>query len=245
MDLDILPWEKYDLGNLWSNLPADYRTLIEASVDADTLRSALETIRSMIEADTKLFREVYPPPSTVFTALELCPVDKVRVVILGQDPYIHGGQAHGLAFSVLDGRPPPSLRNVYDRILDDTKTPPLNRSGDLRHWAQQGVLLLNSVLTVRHKTSNAHSNAKGWPVLTGAIIDWLSVNKQNLVFILWGRPAQLLAKRVDGSKHLLLKASHPSPLGCHSAAPVPFDTCNHFSECNKHLVGLGQPPIRW
>ena len=175
---------------------------------------------------------VYPPGRLIFNAFNLCPFDKVRVVIIGQDPYHEPGQAHGLCFSVNDGVPfPPSLQNIFKEIHDDIGTP-IPTSGNLTRWAQQGVLLLNATLTVRAHQAGSHQN-KGWEEFTDAVIRQLNEHREHLVFILWGSYAQRKGSIIDRNKHLVLSSAHPSPLSAYRG----FFGNHHFSQ--------GIPPIQW
>ena len=183
---------------------------------------------------------VYPPGSQMFAAFDACPFDKVKVVILGQDPYHEPGQAHGLCFSVNDGVPfPPSLQNIFKEIHDDIGTP-VPMSGDLTRWANQGVLLLNATLTVRAHQAGSHQN-KGWEQFTDAVIHRLAQERENLVFILWGAYAQRKGEFIDRSRHLVLQSPHPSPLSAHSG----FFVNRHFSRTNEYLTAHGIEPILW
>lgn len=183
---------------------------------------------------------VYPPSKFIFKAFELCPFDKVRVVILGQDPYHGKGQAHGLCFSVAEKIPvPPSLKNIYKEIHDDLKIP-VPKKGNLGSWAKQGVLLLNATLSVRESSPGSHQN-KGWEKFTDSVIRALSEQKENLVFILWGRYAQEKGAIIDAKKHLILIAAHPSPFSAYNG----FFGCRHFSKTNEYLKTHGKEPIDW
>ena len=183
---------------------------------------------------------VYPPGSQMFAAFDACPFDKVKVVILGQDPYHEPGQAHGLCFSVNDGVPfPPSLQNIFKEIHDDIGTP-VPMSGDLSRWAHQGVLLLNATLTVRAHRAGSHQN-KGWEQFTDAVIHRLAQDREHLVFILWGAYAQRKGEFIDRSRHLVLQSPHPSPLSAHRG----FFGNRHFSRANEYLVAHGIEPILW
>ena len=183
---------------------------------------------------------VFPPASQIFAAFDLCPFSAVKVVILGQDPYHGEGQANGLAFSVAPGIDiPPSLINIYKEIRSDLGTP-IPASGDLSRWAEQGVLLLNSSLTVRAHEAASHS-AIGWELLTDAAISALSERRSGLVFILWGSHARRKAPLIDRSKHLILEAPHPSPLSAHRG----FFGCRHFSKTNEYLRQQGKQEIIW
>lgn len=183
---------------------------------------------------------IFPKGSEYFRALDLAPLDKVRVVILGQDPYHGEGQAHGLCFSVRPGvRTPPSLINIYKEIHSDLGiTPPGH--GFLEHWAEQGVLLLNSVLTVEMGRAASHQG-KGWEQFTDAIIRLVNARPDPVVFLLWGAYAQRKAGFVDTRRHLVLKAPHPSPLSAHNG----FFGCRHFSRTNAFLEAKGLKPIDW
>ena len=185
-------------------------------------------------------KQIYPRASEWFRALDLTPIEQVRVVILGQDPYHGPGQAHGLCFSVRDGiRPPPSLVNIYKELESDLGIKP-RRHGFLEHWAKQGVLLLNSVLTVEMGQAASHRE-RGWERFTDRIVHEVNAKDEPLVFMLWGSYAQKKAAFVDTSKHLVLKAAHPSPLSAHSG----FFGCSHFSKANAFLESRGLPPIDW
>lgn len=187
-----------------------------------------------------LTKTVYPPPAQIFHAMDACPFDKVRVVILGQDPYHGHGQAHGLSFSVPDGvPPPPSLQNIFKEIRDDLGVP-LPTSGNLDRWAHQGVLLLNATLTVDAGHAGSHQG-KGWEPFTDAVIQTLSDKREHLVFLLWGRYAQQKASLIDASRHLILQAPHPSPFSAYSG----FFGCKHFSKANKYLTEHGLEVIKW
>lgn len=184
--------------------------------------------------------KVYPPGSNIFRAFDVCPFDKVKVVILGQDPYHEPRQAHGLSFSVQDGVPyPPSLINIFKEIESDLGKP-VPKSGDLTRWAEQGVLLLNATLTVRAHQAGSHQN-KGWEEFTDAVIHRLAEEREHLVFILWGSYAQRKGAFIDTSKHLVLKSAHPSPLSAFRG----FFGNKHFSKANEYLVAHGIEPIDW
>ena len=189
---------------------------------------------------------VFPPPKFIFNALDSVPVDKVKVVILGQDPYHGPSQAHGLSFSVPDGVPlPPSLVNIYKEIRTDLgKDLPAgrqaSRSGNLEHWAKQGVLLLNATLTVRAHQAGSHQN-KGWELFTDAIIHRLAETREHLVFILWGNYAQRKGAFVGTGKHLVIRSAHPSPLSAHNG----FFGSRPFSQANNYLKASGRTEIAW
>lgn len=183
---------------------------------------------------------IFPPGSLIFNAFNLTPFEKVKVIILGQDPYHGLGQAHGLCFSVPQGIViPPSLVNIFKEIeLSMGFIPPKN--GNLEKWAKQGVLLLNATLTVRANLAGSHQN-KGWEIFTDAVIKKLSDKKENLVFMLWGNYAQAKERIINSQKHLILKAPHPSPLSAHRG----FFGCNHFLLTNQFLSKMGKEPIDW
>lgn len=182
----------------------------------------------------------YPPGHLIFNAFNLCPFSKVKVVIIGQDPYHGEGQAHGLCFSVNDGVPfPPSLMNIFKEIKSDIGTD-IPKSGNLSRWAKEGVLLLNATLTVRAHQAGSHQK-KGWEEFTDVVIRRLSEEREHLVFILWGSYAQKKGSIIDGSKHLVLKSVHPSPLSAFNG----FFGNKHFSRTNEYLVQNGFSPINW
>jgi len=184
---------------------------------------------------------VYPEQREVWEWTTRTRIEETRVVILGQDPYHGPGQAHGLCFSVKPGvAPPPSLVNIYKELESDIAGFSRPSHGCLAGWADQGVLLLNSVLTVRRGEANSHKN-RGWEKLTDAVISWISKNLSGVVFLLWGSPAQKKALVVDGTKHHLLKSVHPSPLSAYRG----FLGCKHFSQCNKLLSQQGKEPVDW
>lgn len=183
---------------------------------------------------------VYPPASKIFAAFDACPFDKVKVVILGQDPYHGPGQANGLCFSVNPGVPfPPSLINIFKEVSSDTGAAAPS-DGDLSRWARQGVFMLNSVLTVEQGRAASHAS-RGWETLTDATIAALSANREHLVFLLWGSYAINKGKLIDRSKHLVLTSVHPSPLSAHRG----FFGNRHFSRANEYLQAHGITPIQW
>jgi len=183
---------------------------------------------------------VYPPGKLIFNAFNLCPFDKVKVVIIGQDPYHGPGQAQGLCFSVNDGIPfPPSLVNIFKEIQEDLGIP-VPKNGSLIRWAEQGVLLLNATLTVRAHQAGSHQN-HGWEQFTDAAIHSLAEEKENLVFILWGSYAQRKGAFINRTKHLVLQSVHPSPLSAYAG----FFGNKHFSKTNEYLINHGKEPIKW
>jgi len=183
---------------------------------------------------------VYPPGGLIFNAFNLTPFDKVKVVILGQDPYHEPQQAHGLCFSVQPGTPfPPSLVNIFQELHNDLGIP-IPTNGNLEHWARQGVLLLNATLTVRAHQAGSHQH-KGWELFTDAAIKRLSEKRTGIVFLLWGSYAQAKKQLIDTSKHFILTAPHPSPLSAYRG----FFGCRHFSKTNQLLIQSGLSPIDW
>lgn len=185
-------------------------------------------------------KTIYPAPANIFHAFKLCPFENVKVVILGQDPYHGKGQANGLSFSVGDGiAVPPSLQNIYKEIHNDVGAE-IPHSGNLDHWAKQGVLLLNATLTVEAGKAGSHQK-KGWEIFTDAVIKVLSSEKEHLVFILWGRYAQEKGAVIDEKKHLVLRAAHPSPFSAYSG----FFGSKPFSKSNAYLEVKGKAAIRW
>lgn len=185
-------------------------------------------------------RMCFPPAAYIFRAFDLCPFDKVRVVILGQDPYHEPGQAQGLCFSVKEGvEIPPSLVNIYKELHRDLGKP-IPPTGDLTPWAKQGVLLLNATLTVEAHRAGSHQN-KGWEELTDAAVSALNAKREHLVFMLWGSYAQRKGQFIDRKRHLVLTTSHPSPLSVYRG----FDGCGHFSAANRYLQAHGEKPIDW
>jgi uracil-DNA glycosylase len=197
-------------------------------------------LKRFLLAEREAGKRIFPTGPNWFRALDLTPLDKVRVVILGQDPYHGLGQAHGLCFSVPNGvQPPPSLMNIFKELKSDLGIEPA-RHGFLEHWASQGVLLLNSVLTVEMGRAASHRD-RGWERFTDAVIRAVAARPDPVVFMLWGSYAQKKAAFVDASRHLVLKAPHPSPLSAHSG----FFGCRHFSQANAFLAEHGQLPIDW
>ena len=213
---------------------------LRGEFDSDEMRA----LRSFLVAERRAGKRIFPDSDHWFAALDLTPLEDVRVVILGQDPYHGEGQAHGLCFSVQPGtRTPPSLANIYKELEADLGIPRA-RHGFLEHWARQGVLLLNAVLTVEMGRAAAHQG-RGWEHFTDAIIRLVNARADPVVFMLWGSHAQKKAAFVDGidrgGRHLVLKAPHPSPLSAHSG----FFGCRHFSKANDFLAAHGEKPIDW
>ena len=184
--------------------------------------------------------EVFPAGGNIFRAFDRCPFDKLKVVIIGQDPYHGPGQANGLCFSVGEGVPfPPSLRNILQEVHDDTGAP-IPTSGELERWAEQGVLLLNAVLTVRAHQAASHAG-RGWERFTDAVVRAIAERKEGIVYMLWGSYAQKKGAIADASKNLILRAVHPSPLSAYRG----FMGCRHFSAANDYLLRIGKEPIVW
>lgn len=199
-----------------------------------------QAIVALLKQQKQEGKTIYPAGPNIFSAFENTPFDNVKVVILGQDPYHNPGQAHGLAFSVQKGiPPPPSLVNIYKEIHQDTGAY-IPKHGNLEQWAEQGVLLLNAALTVVANTPMSHSKI-GWHEFTNAVIRVVSENKAHVVFMLWGAFARSKQELIDSSKHLILTAAHPSPLSAHNG----FFGCRHFSKANKWLEEHGIAPIDW
>jgi uracil-DNA glycosylase len=219
-DVKIAPsWKKY----------------LSKEFDADYFRQLIDFVRQEYKTQT-----VYPPGREIFRAFDCADFEDVRVVIIGQDPYHGPGQANGLCFSVRDGVTfPPSLRNIFKEIQNDLGKP-IPKSGDLERWAQQGVLLLNATLTVRASAAGSHQN-KGWEQFTDAVIKAISVNKTNVVFLLWGAYAQKKGEIIDRNQHLVLMSAHPSPF----SADRGFFGNKHFSKTNEYLKSKGLKEIEW
>ncbi len=211
----------------------------EAKLESEFEKLYFKTLTNFIR-DEYNKQEVFPPANLIFNAFDKCPFNEVKVVIIGQDPYHNLEQANGLCFSVNDGvRIPPSLLNIYKEIKEDLgKSIP--KSGNLEHWSEQGVLLLNATLTVRAHTPGSHQG-KGWEQFTDAVISTLSNECNNIVFMLWGDYAQQKGRNIDANKHLVLKSPHPSPLSAHRG----FFGNKHFSKTNDYLIEHQKRPIDW
>ena len=209
-------------------------------LQAEFEKPYMKELKAFLANENQLGKLIYPKGSDIFNAFKFTPFDKVKVVILGQDPYHNVGQAHGLAFSVLPGVDiPPSLVNIFKELKDDLgHLPPQN--GNLEAWAREGVLLLNNVLTVEAHQAHSHQK-KGWEQFTSKVIEILNDKKENLVFILWGKPAQDKAKNVDEKKHFIIKAPHPSPLSSYRG----FFGSKPFSKTNTYLKSKNRSPINW
>lgn len=216
-------------------IDSSWQKVLQEEFDKPYFSLLVEKVKQAYET-----QRVFPKGSLIFNAFNLCPFDKVKVVILGQDPYHEVGQAHGLAFSVLEGVPlPPSLQNIYKEIFDDTGHNSIT-NGNLTPWAKQGVLLLNSTLTVEQHKAGSHQSF-GWETFTDNVISLLNEKKEHLVFILWGSFAIRKGKYIDKNKHLVLTSVHPSPLSAYRG----FFCNKHFSLTNNYLSAFGKEPIIW
>lgn len=216
------------LGNDWDEL-----------LKAETEKEYMSNLREFLRTEYKTYR-IYPKMSNMFKALELTPYNKVKVVIIGQDPYHGANQAHGLCFSVQDGiKLPPSLQNIYKEIEASTGVKCLE-TGNLTRWANQGVLLLNTVMTVRDGAAGSH-RGKGWETFTDYIISLLNEREKPIVFMLWGGDAKKKMSLITNKNHYVLTAAHPSPLSAYNG----FFGCNHFNKCNEILIKNGETPINW
>jgi uracil-DNA glycosylase len=213
-----------------------WKKILEKEFDQKYFEELISFVKSEYQKST-----VYPPAKFIFNAFNLTPFNKVKVVILGQDPYHGPNQANGLAFSVNDNIPtPPSLINIYKEIESDLGIRTKNKNGNLENWAKQGVLMLNATLTVRSAQAGSHQN-KGWEKFTDAVIKILSDQKENLVFILWGAYAQKKGSVIDENKHMVIKSAHPSPLSAYNG----FFGSKPFSQTNAYLIFNDKEPINW
>jgi len=213
-----------------------WKEQLEGEFQQAYFQQLTDAVRNEYKAGT-----CYPPGRFIFNAFDLCPFDRVKVVILGQDPYHEPGQAHGLSFSVMDGVPfPPSLQNIFKEIQNDLGTP-IPFSGNLTRWAEQGVLLLNASLTVRAHQANSHSQL-GWQLFTDAAIRALATKRESLVYMLWGSFARGKAYMIDRQKNLVLESVHPSPLSANRGG---WFGQHQFSRCNAYLQEHGLEPIQW
>ena len=217
-------------------LEKSWREKLKGEMDEDYYRELVEKVRKEYKNET-----CYPPEDKIFNALNLCPFDKVKVVIMGQDPYFNPGQAMGLSFSVPDGvKLPPSLQNIYKEIAADLGTA-IHQSGDLTRWAEQGVLLLNATLTVRAHDANSHQRL-GWGTFTDAAIKALSDGRENIVFMLWGGFARSKKVLIDQQRHCVIESVHPSPLSANRGG---WFGQHQFSRCNAYLKTCGLPIVEW
>ena len=217
------------------NIEASWGARLQEQFDAPYFQTLTEFVREEYAKGP-----CYPPGREIFNAFNLCPFDKVKVVIIGQDPYHGPGQAEGLCFSVKEGvKMPPSLVNIFHEVQADTGSP-LPANGSLRRWAEQGVMLLNATLTVRAHQAASHQK-HGWEEFTDAVIRCLAEERDHLVFILWGSSAQQKGRVIDRERHLVLSSAHPSPLSAYHG----FFGNHHFTRCNDYLVRHGERPIVW
>ncbi|MFP5431149.1 MAG: uracil-DNA glycosylase [Gammaproteobacteria bacterium] len=211
------------------------------ALESEFLASYMHDLRLFLASEREQGKEVFPPGPEMFSAFNMTPLSKVKVVILGQDPYHGPRQAHGLCFSVRRGvQLPPSLVNIYKEIQSDLGIAP-PRHGELTQWAEQGVLLLNSVLSVQAGLAASHQG-RGWETFTDAVIRVLNEEREHLVFLLWGNYAQRKGRFIDAGRHLVLKAAHPSPLSANRGG---WFGCRHFSQANRYLEAHGVAPIEW
>lgn len=217
-------------------LDASWQAVIGQELKAPYMLS----LRDFLKQEKAAGKTIYPPAPLIFNAFKQTPFNKVRVVIIGQDPYHGPNQAHGLSFSVPEGTtPPPSLRNIFKEIKADLSIN-MSGKGDLTAWAEQGVLLLNATLTVEMKNAGSHQK-RGWETFTDAAITALNMHREGLVFVLWGSHAQKKGEMIDAKKHLVLASPHPSPLSAHRG----FFGNHQFSEINAYLSKRGEAPINW
>ena len=216
-------------------ISADWKELLQEEFDKPYFEELTRFVRAEYTSGV-----IYPPARNIFRAFDKCPVDSLKVVVIGQDPYHGPGQANGLCFSVNDGIPfPPSLQNIFKEINADMGTT-VPQSGNLDRWAEQGVLLLNSVLTVKAHLAASHAG-RGWEQFTDAVVRIIAERKQNIVYMLWGSYAQRKGAIADPARNLILKSVHPSPLSAYRG----FFGCKHFSQANAYLQSKGKQPIVW
>ncbi|WP_443946478.1 uracil-DNA glycosylase [Pedobacter sp. AW1-32] len=218
-------------------LEASWLAVLEQEFEKDYMKG----LKSFLQQEKEKGATIYPKGADIFNALNTTPFNRVKVVILGQDPYHGAGQAHGLSFSVQRGIPiPPSLKNIYKELETDIEGFQIPRHGHLTYWAEQGVLLLNATLTVRASEAASHQN-QGWEIFTDEIIKALSDKRDHIVFLLWGKYAQAKAALIDQKKHYILTAPHPSPFSAYTG----FLGSKHFSKTNQLLIQSNQKPIDW
>lgn len=223
--MDLFPWNKVD---------KNWHPIVKRVFEQCDVKTLEKKLQEEYEKHT-----VYPPKDLIFNAFIQTPFSEIKVVIIGQDPYHNPGEAHGLCFSVPNGiKHPPSLENILKEVSQEYNLPPL-KNGDLTPWAHQGVFLLNSILTVRKNEPESHKNL-GWEKITDGIIYYISKEISQVVFMLWGSYAHKKEPLIDSSKHLILKASHPSPYSSHG-----FLGCGHFKKANEYLIHNGKKPINW
>lgn len=213
----------------------DWKEILEGEFQKEYFTSLVEFVKSEYASNV-----VYPSGKEIFAAFDACPLASLKVVILGQDPYHGPSQAHGLSFSVKEGvKLPPSLVNIFKELKDDLKIE-ISDNGNLSRWASQGILLLNATLTVRANMAGSHQN-KGWEQFTDAVINSINLQKENIVFVLWGAYAQKKGAFIDVNKHLVIKSPHPSPFSAYNG----FFGSKPFSQISKYLTENGLPPINW
>ena len=216
-------------------IEAGWKEKLKTQFESDYFENLIRFVKDEYASQT-----IYPPGNLMFNAFNACPWDKTKVVILGQDPYINPNQAMGLSFSVPEGiSKPPSLLNIFKELKKETGQE-IPVSGNLTRWANQGILLLNSVLTVRAGLSNSHQG-KGWEIFTDSVIQLISSEKSNIVFLLWGAPARKKVGLIDQQKHLILESAHPSPMSVERG----FFGNGHFVKCNEYLISKQENPIIW
>lgn len=226
--------------NLTNSMTFDLTPSWKKKLNHELERPYFKELHQFIASEYKS-RECFPQPDNIFQAFKFSSFEDTKVVIIGQDPYHGYGQAHGLCFSVQpEVRTPPSLVNIFREIKDDLGKP-VPQHGNLEHWAEQGVLMLNATLTVRAGEAGSHQG-KGWEKFTDAVISTLSRERENLVFLLWGGPAQKKGRKIDSEKHLILKSGHPSPLAANRGY---WFGNRHFSKTNEYLKKVGKEPINW
>ena len=217
------------------NIASDWKELLREEFDKPYFEELVQFVREEYAT-----HRIYPRGSNIFRAFDKCPFEQLKVVIIGQDPYHGPGQANGLCFSVGDGVPfPPSLRNIFQEVASDIGTP-IPASGNLDRWAEQGVLLLNAVLTVREHEAASHAG-RGWEQFTDAVVRAIATRKEGIVYLLWGSYAQKKGAIADPARNCILKAVHPSPLSVYRG----FFGCRHFSRANEYLLSQGKTPINW
>ena len=233
---DFCKMEQSEVQLVAPNIGESWKIRLKREFESSYFRE----LKSFLLQEKAQNKVVYPPGSLIFNAFNSTPFEKVKVVILGQDPYHGPGQAHGLCFSVKETVDlPPSLKNIFKELHQDLGVP-IPKSGSLQKWADQGVLLLNATLTVRMGEAGSHQN-RGWEQFTNAAIRLLSEEKKNIIFMLWGRYAQAKEALIDTGKHFILKAAHPSPLSAYQG----FFGCRHFSRANEILQNIGSGPVDW
>ena len=219
------------------NLNQEWQKILDNEIQKQYFTDLIETVTIEYQNHT-----CFPPKKLIFSAFDTCSFNDLKVVIIGQDPYHGEGEANGLCFSVNDAvRVPPSLRNIYRELNDDLGTIFMPTSGNLEHWAKQGILLLNATLTVRKDSPNSHKHLS-WNIFTDAVIEKIATEKENVVFLLWGNFAHKKGVKIDRAKHLVLESGHPSPM---SANQGKWFGNKHFSKTNEYLISKGKTIIEW